>query len=800
MGTTLQDLRYALRTLRWNRGFAIVAIMTLALGIGATSAIFSVVDAVLLRPLPYPEPDRLVVVWGSHPQIGLEVASLPDFIDWRAQSESFAGMAAVAEQNFNLTGEGEAERIRGALVSADFFDVMGVNAVLGRTPLAEEDEPGVDRVVVLSHRLWQGRFGGDPSIVGRTIRMQGRTYPVVGIAPLGFEYPSETELWLPLALDASRFGRRGDFLFVVGRLNDGVSLESAQAEMTAIASRLEEEYPGTNARWTAELIPLHEEIVGDIRPVLLAFLGAVGFVLLIVCANVANLLLARAAGRTNEIAIRAALGAGRARLLRQLFTESGVLGLLGGAFGIGLAALGVRGLVALAPEGIPRLDGVAIDVRVLTFTLVIAVGTGLLFGLAPALRISHANLQGSLKEGGGRSAASWQRSRFRRGLVVGEVALAMILLIGAGLLMRSFAELQRVDPGFQPSGVLTFRVALPSASYPNEQVLPFHDRLFERLASLPGVIDAGAISSAPLTGGASYLSFAVRGRAVPAAGEVQDAQVHVSKPGYFETLRIPLIEGRVFTERDRDEGEQVALVSEAMARRYWSGESPLGYHITFGNPQDGSFMTIVGVVGDIHHEGLDSDPYPQVYIPHGQNPSRAMTVVVRTQGDLDALAAAVRSEVRGMDAALPVYELARMTDHLGSAVAQPRFNSTLIMIFALVAVMLAAVGLYGVLAHSVAERAHEIGIRMALGAGQSDVLRHVLGQGGLLVAIGAVIGLGGAAWMSRLLSSLLYGVGPIDPLTYGGVALFLLLVAYAATYIPARRASRLEPMIALRHE
>ncbi len=800
MENLIQDFGYGFRSLRKNPGFATVVVFTLALGIGANAAIFSVVNAVLLTPLPYGSPERLAMVWGFNPGIGREVASLPDFLDWRDQNTSMVGMSAAVVQSVNLTDVDQStERVRGARVSDGFFRVMGVAPFVGRAPTTEEDAPGGARVVVLGHGLWQRRFGGDSSVVGRSISVHGTMHDVIGIAPRGFDFPRQVDLWTPLALDPNQFSRRGDFLTVVGRLADGVTLDEAQVEMTTIASRLEEEYPQTNTDWTVQLVPLHEQIVGDIRLPLLVFLGAVGFVLLIVCANVANLLLARAAARTGEMAIRSAIGAGRSRLIRQLLTETGLLAVLGGGVGLILARVGVDALVSLSPGNIPRLEGASMDGSVFLFALVVSIGTGLLCGVVPAMQLSRIDIATSLRQGCSRTTSGARSFRYQSALVVSQVAMAIVLLVGAGLMMRSFVELQRVDPGFDPDGVATMRLSLPLAQYPdaNDQVA-FYQQLSERVSGLPGVTRVGLVTDLPAMGGGNYLSFTVEGRPPPsdAASMVQDAHVSTVSSEYFQTVGIPVVRGRGFIDRDRSDAEQVALINETMVRQYWPGEDPIGQRFSFGGPM----MTIVGVVGDIKDQGLDSDPYAQAYRPFAQNGRSSMTLVVKAESDLAALVATARREARAIDPALAVYAATPLADLVSGTIAQPRFNFLLATVLATVAIVLAAVGLYGVMSYWVAERSSEIGVRMALGATQSSVLWQVVGQGAIMVAIGGAIGVGASVLLTRLISTLLFGVASGDPLTYLGVTGVLGVVVGAASYIPAFRASRVDPMVVLREE
>ncbi len=801
METLWQDLRFGFRMLAKSPGFTAVAVLTLALGIGANTAIFSVVNAVLLRPLDYSDPDQLYVLWGHHPQIGREVASLPDFVDWREQNQSFEDLAAMSRRSMNLTGRGEAERVIGARVSASLFPLLRVETIRGRAFSPEEDRPGAERVAILSHGLWQRRFGSDPAFVGETITLDGESYAVIGVAPPEFQFPGRVEVWIPLAMEVDPTERRGDFLLVLGRLKPGVTQEQAQAEMTTIAQRLEQQYPNSNTKWGIEIVSLHEQVVGNIRPALLVLLGAVGFVLLIACANVANLLLARAAAREKEIAVRAALGAGRGRLVRQLLTESLLVAIIGGALGLLLALWGIDILLALNPDDVPRLSGVGVDGWVLGFTLGISLLTGILFGLVPAVQISRPDLHESLKEGGRTSGGSL-RHRTRHILVVAEVALALVLLIGAGLMIRSFDRLQRVSPGFNPENLLTMRISLPPAKYPERQhVLNFFDQLLERVRSLPGVQSASTIDNPYIGGGGNYLSFIVEGQPTPPLDQVVDAQVRSVTPGFHRMLGVPLLRGRSLTGQDGPGNRLVCVINETMARRYFPDRDPLGQRVAFDGP-DGQprWREIVGVVGDVRQGGLDAEPYPEILLPEAQRTIPAITLMVRTANDPHTLAGAVRGEVQAMDPDQPVYAVRTMDDIMKASVAQRRFNMLLLGSFAAVALLLAAVGIYGVISYSVSRRTHELGIRMALGAQPRDIFKLVVGQGMVLVVIGVGIGLAASFGLTRFLSSLLFEVSTTDPATFAGVSLLLAAVALLACYIPARRATRVDPLVALRYE
>ena len=809
MDTIRQDIAYAVRTLLRSPGFALVAIITLALGIGANSAIFSVVNSVLLRPLPYANPDRLVMIWGTYPDFGRTSTSLPDFRDFRVQSTVFQEMAAFNATNSNLSlGGGEPERVGRVVATANFFQTLGARPALGRFFLPEdergtgESSAAAQPVAVVSHGLWQGRLGGTPDVLGKQITLHGRQFTVVGVAPEGFRFGEAADVWTPLNLDAT-IGRRSEFLEVVGRIKPGVPLEQVRTEMQTINRRLAEQFPETNDMIGVEVTGLHEQVVGDFRPALLALMGAVGLVLLIACANVANLMLTRAAAREREMAIRAALGAGKGRIVRQLLTESLVVALIGAALGLLLAIAAIAALRSAGPELIPRFAEVQIDPRVLTFTAGLAVITGLLFGLVPALQVKQRALGGTLRGGGRGTVGAAGTRRLRSGLVLTEVALALMLLVGAGLLMRSFNQLQQVDVGFNPEGVLTARVALPVAQYPEaSQRRAFYDRLLEGVSRAPGVQSAALVSNIPLSGSAGYWSFAIEGRPDPAPGKVVDTQPFTATPALFSTLRIPLIEGRVFGAQDHADAPRVAVINREMARRYWPDRSPVGSRITYGDPADTAtqWMTVVGVVGDTRVTGLTDDPYPQTYIPAAQAEPSSMAVVLRATGDPERLAGTVGRVVRELDPALPVYDVKTMQQWLGEMIAQPRVGTTLLGVFAAVALLLAAVGIYGLISYTVAQRTTEIGVRMALGARPGDVLRLMVGQGMMPALAGIGVGIIGAWVAARLIRSMLFGVSASDPLTFGAVVFFLTGVALLAAYLPARRATRVDPMIALRAE
>lgn len=816
MESLKQDLAYGLRTLVKNPGFTIVAVLALALGTGANTAIFSVVNGVLLRPLPFREPERLVMVWinntkGNQPQAAF---SVPDFLDYRESNGVLEQIASLSFDDFNLTDGDQPERVQGTMVSANFFSVLGVAAQTGRVFLSAEDQAGADRVVVISNGLWRRRFGGDPALVGQTIQLNGASFTVVGVTPPEFQSPEKgDELWVPMSFDATDrlrmpsistpegFKKRSfRFLKSIARLKPGVALDQAQAEMSTIAGRLEQQYPDSNTGMGINLVPLHRQVVGDIRPALLLLLAAVGLVLLIACANVANLLLARAAARQKEIAIRVAVGAGRARLIRQLLTESVLLALLGGALGTGLAWLGLRLLVGINPANIPRLDAIRIDGRVLGFTLLVSLLTGLVFGLVPALQASRPDLNEALKEGARGSTGSIGRRRVRSVLVVTEVALTQMLLIGAGLMIKSFYTLLQVNPGFNAESVLTMQVTLPPVKYAEDsQIMAFYEQALKRIEALPGVQAAGAATSLPLTANSLARRFTIDGRSPASPNERLSANYGAISPEYFRAMGIRLISGRAFTDQDRDKSQQVIIINESMRRRFWPNEDPIGKHISL-TAEAGVSRAIVGVVSDVKNSSLDSESGLEVYEPYLQFPWSFMAIVVRTAADPLRLAPAVRDEILAVDKAQPVYDVKTMAQIVGDSVSQPRLYMLLLGIFAGIALVLAAVGIYGVMNYSVNQRKHEIGIRMAIGAQRSDIMKMIVGQGMLLATIGVAIGVAAAFLLGRVVEMLLFGVSGRDLSTFIALPFVLVLVALLASYVPARRATRVDPMNALRAE
>lgn len=801
METLLRDLRYGMRSLLKRPGFTVVALIALALGIGANTAIFSLVNAVLLRPLPFNEPDRLVWMWGNIRNGGNRASVSPlDFLDYRKQNTTFENFAASFSVPLpvNLTGSGEPERLTGAAVTGDYFQALGVQPALGRTFQLENEATGSDQVAVLSYGVWQKRFGGDPGIVNRSITLDGKTFVVLGVMPRDFSFPQSTEIWVPIPFD-SKPGlkqRKAHFLRPIGRLKPGVTMAQAQADTDAIARRLEQAYPDSNTGWNLRLVSLREQLVGNTRPTLFILFGAVGFVLLIACANVANLLLVRAATREREIALRTALGAGRWRIMRQMITESVLLSLIGGALGSVLAIWGVELLVTLSADNIPSTAQVKIDANVLGFTLLISLVTGVLFGLAPALRTMKLNLVESLKEGGRTGSDGMQRNRTRGVLVVLESAVAVVLLIGAGLLVRSLLRLQDTNPGFDAHNVLTMRIDLPDTKYPTpEKPANFFKQFETRVGSLPGVETVGLISELPLSGQPNDMPYTVEGRPTTSPDDGYDDDFRRVNQDYFKAMRIPLLRGRNFTDQEVQQSAKILIVSDLLVRRVFPNEDPIGKRLimSFGNQP----FEIIGVVGDVRHRALESQPRPMMYMPHCD---RSMNAVIRTQNDPASLAGAVRNEVRQIDSDQPVAAVKTMEQWMATSVAGPRYRTTLIGLFALLALVLASTGIYGVMSYSVTQRTHEIGVRMALGAGQFDVIRLVVQQGMLLVLLGVALGLMGAFALTRVLATLLFGVTAKDPLTFVIVSVLLAFVAFIACYIPARRATRVDPLIALRYE
>jgi putative ABC transport system permease protein len=809
MNAIWHDFRHAARTLLRSPGFTVVAILTIAIGIGANTAIFSVVNSVLLKPLPLPEPDRLVRVYDGSPGIQ-GTASPPNFVDWRRDNSVFEDMAAYANTAVALTGVGDAKRIFGAVVTEGFFPVLSATPVLGRPISPADTVAGQERVVMLGHDLWQRDFGADPGIVGRTVQLDGRDFTVIGVMPAGFEYPASAELWVPFSFTREDLEtqRGAHYLDVIARLAPGVTVDEASAQMVAIARMLELRYPNTNTGSSASVVGLREALVGDVQPALLILLGAVGFVLLIACANVANLLLARTSGRKRELAVRSALGAGRGHLVRHVLTESVVLALLGGAAGLMLAVLGTQLLLTLPVEVVPRLEETELDAAVLMFAAAASFLTGLLFGVLPAIKAgSTSDLTAALKSGSAAVTADHAGRKTRGALVVAEMAVAVLLLSGAGLLLKSFIELQRVHPGFNPAGVLTFDMPLPKSRYPEpQQSRAFFAELNERIQALPGVQSAAGVFGLPLSG-FSYTITVEKldgGPAYDQPGNERATQVRVITPEYFRVMEVPLRAGRPLTDDDRAGTKPVVVLNESAAKLLWPGSDPLGRTFelgtTLGVGGDRAGGTVVGVVADIRHNGPAKATQPEVFFAHSQFPVDYLSVTVRTSVPPQSLIGPLREQVRALDPELPLDQVRTMEERISDSVAQPRFYMLLLGIFAAAALVLAAIGIYGVMTYSVRNRTSEIGIRRALGAESSDVLGMVLAQALKLSVAGLVVGLFAAFLLTRVLAGLLYGVSATDPVTLFGVALMLAAVAMLASYIPARRAARVDPMVALREE
>ncbi|HEY6186723.1 MAG TPA: ABC transporter permease [Pyrinomonadaceae bacterium] len=809
MGTLFQDLRYGVRMLLKNPAFTAVVVLALALGIGANSAIFSVVNALLLRPLPFDEPQQLMMVWGVAKNSGdtRMVLSIPDLKDLREQSQTIEYLAPYNGSGTTLANGDESERVFGANVSADIFPILRVKPILGRVFTREEDVTGGPAVVVISQNLWQRSLGSDPAIIGKEIKLGGKGTTVVGVMPADFRFPiqgEKSDYWQPIssspAYVAAKDIRGSRSLRVLTRLKPGVTRAQAQSELAAIADRLSEQYPDSNTGLTFNLTPLHEDIVGRVRPALLIILGAVGFVLLIACANVANLLLARAAARHKEIAIRTALGAGRLRIVRQLLTESVLLSVMGGGLGLLFAMWGVDLLVAASPADLPRIREIGLDTHVLGFTAGVSLLTGILFGLVPALQASKLDLNESLKEGGRGSTESLRRNRVRSLLVISEVALSLVLLVGAGLLIRSFVALLRTSPGFDAQSILTVDIPLSRSKFPErEQQTAYVQQLLERTRQVPGVEAVGAVNILPLSGNSRESSFTIEGRPAP-HGQEPEAQVSTISPDYFRAMGIPLHRGRVFTERDKKDAPLVLVVSESLARRNFPGEDPVGKRLVIDEDQPP--YEIVGIVGDVHHEGLETEAPAEYYLSYFQAPERQVNLVVRAAPSTDPanLQAGVRSAIKEVNGDQLIWQTKTMRQLLAESVARQRFNMMLLGLFAALALFLATVGIYGVMSYSVTQRTHEIGIRIALGAQTSDVIKMIIRQGMTLALVGVALGLVAAYGVTRVMTSLLYGVSATDAPTFAAVSLLLAGIALLACLIPARRATKVDPMVALRYE
>jgi putative ABC transport system permease protein len=800
----LKDIRYALRSLVRNPAFTAIAIITLSLGIGANTAIFSVVNAVLLRPLPFADPERIVWLWDTLPQLPTAPTSLPEFIDWKEQNRSFEHLAAFQSgSSFVDAGDGT-EDVRVGIVTPELFSLFRVNPIIGRTFTNEETVIGKHRVAVLSHSMWQNRFGSDPNVSNRTVQLNGRTYQIIGVMPAGFSFPDRSTLWRPMPIDPANHDRGPHYLNVVGRLKPDVTLAQAQAEMSALSARLSQQYPEKTSGHGVKIVALTDIVVGDIGAALFVLLGAVGFVLLIACANLANLMLARIGGRGREIAVRTALGASRMRIVRQLLTESLLLAVAGGGVGLLLSIWAVSWLVSLSPDTIPRATEINVDPRVAGFTLLVSVITGVLFGVVPALQASKTDLTDALKESG-RTTAGVRKQRLRSALVVSEVALSLVLLVGAGLLIRSFAKLNQVDPGFNPEQVLTMGVSLLPNNYPeDQQVQTFYSQILERSANEPGVISVSATTGLPFSGANTTDNFTIEGRPPIAKTAEPLTEYWVVTPRYFQTLGIPLLAGRDFSETDTKQSPNVVVINDEFRRRHFGSENPLGHRLRLQG-QERDPLLIVGVVGDSRNIQLDEQPRAAAYVPFLQDPlstnlARSLTIVARTKSDPGAVAGSLRAMVTSMDKSVPVYSVKPMTEYLKDSLSRRRFSMVLLSTFSGVALILAALGIYGVISYGVIQRTHEMGIRMALGAQRRDVLKLVLRQAMIVVLIGVGIGLLGSWALTRLMKSLLFDVSVTDPLTFAGIAVLMLLIALLACVIPAMRATKVDPLVALRYE
>lgn len=811
MTTMWQDIRYGVRTLIKNPFLTFTILLTLSLGIGANSAIFSIVNGVLLRPLPYKDPGRLVMVWGTEGEKGKDTVVPADFLDWKRDSRSFEQLAGFSMQSINLVGGNGPERIEGLSTTSNYYATLGVNPFLGRAFLPQEQE---GNVAVVSYELWRRSLGADRSIIGKRLNLSGLPYTVVGVMPAGFKFHDDADVWLRAARDVPALGAdiggidiatmRGlSYMRAFGRLKPGVTIEQARAEMSTIASRQAKLFPKTNAKRGVLLVPMREELVGDVRTALLTLFGAVGFVLVIACTNVASLLIARAATRQREITLRLALGANRGRLVRQLVTESLLLGLLAGVCGLFFGYWSMQILVRLSPADIPRLGEIRIDGTVVLFTFGVALLTSTLAALLPLLQVRNFDLSSALKEGGAKASSSLKRRRIRGYLVIAEVAIAVVLLIAAGVMLKSFARLREVQPGFDTSQLLSFQVFLPGTRYSKEvQQAAFFSEALQRIQALPGVRSAGAVLTLPLGGDAISIPFEIAGRPKPASqAELRDG-FQVVSANYFQTMNIPMLKGRGFTPSDVEGAPRVAVISEEMARRYWPDRDPIGSRITYDKPNaaDAKWYSIVGVVGNVKHEGLGAPPRAETYLPFAQYPWPMMGFVVRTTGDPLALVPALRKQIQEIDPEQPITGVKTMEERLAGSVARPRFTSFLLVALATVALILAAVGIYGVMAYSVTQRSQEIGIKMALGARQSTVMGEVVRGGMGLTLAGIAAGLIGAFALTRFMAALLFEVSVTDLATFSIVPLLLAFVALVANLIPAQRASRVSPIVSMKHE
>ena len=809
METLLQDFRYGARTLRKSPGFTAAALLTLALGIGANTAIFSVVYGILLRPLPYHDPARLVALHETTPKVGTVSVSYPDFLDWREQSRSFSELTAVGNVSFNLAGILQPESITGEAVSSNFLSMMGIRPALGRDFTAAEDKPGVVPVVLLSYPLWQSHFAGDVNALGRAITLDGRAFTVIGVLPEEFRSIDKTDVLEPIGVWATgnssvaERGDRGD-MAVIGRLAPGVALGQARAEMEGIAARLAREYPASNDQFGVALLPIRDVFVGNLRPAILVLFAAVLFVLLIACANVANLFLMRASGRSREIALRIAIGAGRGRIIRQLLTESLLLALLGGVLGVLLAMAGIRGIANLIPMDALAGATINLNAMVLLFAALVALASALIFGLTPAIHATRADVQSELKEGGRSATAGAGQNRWRGILVSAEIALALVLLVGAGLMMKSLYRLLSVDPGFRTARVLTMEIMLNSAAYQKDgAILNFWQQLLDRASAVPGVESAALGSAIPLSDNHSRSDISFEGMPAPKAGSYPHPDVHVISPAYMNVLGISLRGGRMFAETDRENAPPVAIINDSLARQFFPNQDPVGKRLMFGHPMPGrppAWITIAGVAGDTKLYGLDSPSRFEVYLPLRQRPRPDMGLLVKSKVDPAALTSAIRGGVAAIDKDQPIFAIATMGELLNNSVSTRRITLILLGMFSALALLLAAIGIYGVISYSVAQRTHEIGIRVALGAQRRDVMRMILIEGARVVGAGVAIGIAASFALTRLMAKLLYAVSAADPATFIAVTAALALVASLACYLPARRTLRVDAMVALRYE
>lgn len=802
MDTLLRDIRYGVRSLLKRPAFTLIAVTTLALGIGANTAIFSVVNTVLLRPLPYRDAQHIVAIWQNNAKAGVarNDVSPANFLDWQEQSRSFESMSGIEPFGFSMIGNGEPERFQAWLVTAGFFETLGTNPFRGRTFTSQDYQPGNERVVVISHGLWQRRFGGDQNLVGQKLTLNGQPYTVVGVMPPEFQFPADREVWAPrVLLEYHRQQRGPTYWNVIARLKPGVTINQAQDEMNAIAERLAIQYPDTNGGMGSTVVSLPEQLTGHVRSALWILLGAVGFVLLIACGNVANLLLVRGAERHREFAIRSALGAARVRLIRQLLTESLLLALLGGMGGLVLGSWGVRLILSLNSAKIPRLEYVSMDVRVLLFAIGVSLLTAVLFGLIPATQFSRLDLQSTLKEGGRGAVTGSTRHWMRNSLVVAEVAVALVLLTGAGLLVRSFVSVMRVDPGFDKDRVLALQVFLNRNYQKAEQITGFFDQSLEKIRTVPGVQSAAVVASPPFINLEQAAPFTIQGQPVPPKGREPSAFYTEVSPDYLSALTVPLRRGRFFTKFDTKDSALVAVINQTMTRRYFPNEDPVGRRLTvmFDQPET---REIVGVIGDVLHSGLDTNARPEMFVPYWQSPTTQMTFVVKTTPDALAMLPAVKSAIREVNRNQTFSKTATMDQLVNDSLKQRRFNLFLLVSFAALALVLAGIGVYGSINYSTRQRTHEIGLRMALGAQAGDVLRLIVGHGLALSLTGIAIGLVASFALTRLMKGLLFGISPTDPVTFAAISLLLTSIGLLASWIPARRATKVDPLVALRYE